>query len=245
MELASLYNELSSKVRLIILEMLVKRDARFSEIVKKVELSSPEVSRHLKRLQEANLVEKLVKGGYRLTLFGRTVMRMTSNMESLAHKSEYFLTHDTSAIPTHLLRELESLNEARIENVFAMMGALYSKVDDSEYIWDFMIQSATLETAMMDAFKVEELDLEVKFLTKPEIIKELLENVPPVDVNVQFRIIDNPGISVTVLSDVAMLALPDDKGVLDRNAYILGESPEFIDWCRRLYLYYWERAEIY
>ena len=62
MELAGLYNELSSKVRLAILNMLIEGEARFSDIVKKVKLSSPEVSRHLKRLQDANLVEKQIEG---------------------------------------------------------------------------------------------------------------------------------------------------------------------------------------
>lgn len=245
MELARLYNELSSHVRLTILEMLTEGDARFSDIVKKVELSSPEVSRHLKRLQEASLVEKQVEGGYTLSLFGDTVMRMTSNMEPLMDKLDYFKTHDTSSIPVHLLRELESIDEAKPENVFAMMGTLYSKLSDSEFFWDVVIQSSSSETVMMSTLDVEKLDLEIKFLSSREIISNLIETTPPLDIKIDFRILDTTGFSVTVMSNAAMLALPDKNGVIDRNAYIMGNSPAYIDWCKRLFLHYWEQAKRY
>ncbi len=245
MELASLYNELSSYVRLTILEMLIERDARFSEIVKRVELSSPEVSRHLKRLQDASLIEKQVEGGYRLSLLGDTVMRMTANMESLMDKSDYFKTHDTSSIPTHLLRELESIEDARVENVFAMMGTLYTNISESEFIWDIIVQSSSSETVMMNAFDVEELDLEIRFLSNRELIDDLIEKTPPLDIKIEFKVRESSGFTVTVMSNSASLALPDKSGVIDRNAYIMGDSPEFIDWCKRLFLHYWDSAERY
>ncbi len=245
MELSGLYNELSSKVRLTILGMLRDGMARFSDIVKKVELSSPEVSRHLKRLQDANLVEKRVEGGYKLSLFGDTVLRMTANMEPLMDKSEYFMTHDTSAIPNKLLRELESMEGANPENVWAMMGALYSKIPEAEFFWDIALEASSADSSVFDTLNIEELELELRFLSTRDVLDAMMAQARNVNVKYQARVQEHLGFSVTVLNNTAMLALPDRNGVIDRNAYLIGESTEYIDWCKRLYLHYWDNAEMY
>ena len=245
MELASLYNELSSHVRLTILEMLREKDARFSEIVNRVELSSPEVSRHLKRLQDANLVEKQVEGGYRLSLFGNTVMRITSSMEPLMDKSDYFLIHDTSVIPVQLLRELEALEDATIETVFSMMGKMYTKLGATEYFWDIANQSQDSTTTFMEVMNVSDLDFDIRFIVTPDLAEEYLKVSGEKNIKISLRTMDTVNFSVTVSNNLAFFALPDKGGTINRNAYIMGESEEFIDWCKRLYLHFWEKAERY
>ena len=245
MELAGLYNELSSNVRIAILNMLIEGEARFSDIVKQVELSSPEVSRHLKRLQDANLIEKQIKGGYRLSLFGKTVMRITANMQPLMNKFEYFTSHDTSTIPDYLLSELASLESARTDNVWAMMSTMYSKIPESEFLWDTTLEVASADSSLFGTINIEELEIELRFLSTREILDSMSEMAENVNVSYQARVHEQPGFSVTVLSNAAMLALPDRNGVLDRNSYIIGDSPDYINWCKRLYLHYWDRAEIY
>lgn len=243
MEIERLYGELSSKVRLDILWMLKEGETRFSEIAKEVELSSPEVSRHLKRLHEANLIDKLPRGGYQLSLFGETVMRMTSNMPALVEKSEYFLSHDTSVIPTRLLRELEAISEATIEPVFSMMGRLFTKLEDAEYFWDITDQLLGPETAMFEQLNLGELDYDIRSIIAPDLVEAVTGLVKERDVRIQMKTYENINFAVSVTNNLAFFALPDRNGVIDRNRYIIGDSPEFISWCREFYLHYWEKAK--
>lgn len=245
MKIDALFNEFSSKVRLDILEMLRKGEKRFSEIVNEVELSSPEVSRHLKRLQEANLIDKQVSGGYRLSLFGETAMRMTSNIPALIEKSEYFLTHDTSVIPTRLLRDLESISEAKMEPVFSMMGRFFTNIGDADYYWDISTQMQGSATAMLEMLDVEELDYDLRSIVMPDIAETVINLAREKDIRVQIRTLEDINFTVNVSNKLAFFALPDQNGAIDRNTYIIGDSPEFIEWCREFYLYYWEKAKTY
>jgi predicted transcriptional regulator len=244
MEIDALFNELSSKVRLGILEMLKEGERRFSEIVNAVELSSPEVSRHLKRLREANLVDKLPSGGYRLSLFGETATRMTANIPALMEKSEYFLSHDTSVIPTRLLRDLESISEARIETVFSLMGRLIKSLGEAEYYWDISNQMQVSETAMFDSLNLGELELEIRYIISPDMADAITALKEETDVKVQVKTYENINFTVGVSNNMAFFALPDQSGVINRNTYIIGDSPKFIEWCREFYLHYWEKAEL-
>ncbi len=245
MDLANLYNELSSKVRLTILGTLWENEARFSDLVKEVGLSSPEVSRHLKRLQDTNLIEKKVDGGYKLSLFGEMVMRMTANMPSLMDKSEYFITHDTSAIPLHLLRGLEALMDSKLDTVFAMMGTLYTKLGDTEFFWDISNQMSSSENSLFEVMDLGDLDFDIRFLVSLEVLESLSEQAEKMGTKIKIRVIEDLNFSVTIMSTNAMLALPDKSGVIDRNTYIMGDTPEFIEWCKKLYMHYWEKAEKY
>ncbi len=244
MEIASLFNELSSPVRLAILGMLRKGDTRFSDIVKEVGLSSPEVSRHLKRLQEANLIDKLVSGGYRLSLFGKTVVRMTSNLPALMDKSEYFLNHDTSMIPIHLLRDFEALAEAKVEPVFAMMGKMFTMLGDTEYFWDTTNQAEGSSTALLEVMDVGDLDFDIRFIVVPHLVDEYIRMAEERNVKLSIRTMEKLDFTVTVSNNIAFFTLADKDGVINRNRYIIGDSPEFIAWCKELYDHYWDRASI-
>lgn len=245
MEIDVLFNELSSKVRIDILELLKKGEARFSDITGEVELSSPEVSRHLKRLQEANLIEKLVDGGYTLSLFGETLLRMTSNLSVLVEKSDYFLYHDTSVIPTRLLRDLEPLSMAKVEPVFSMMIRLIQSIGDAKYYWDTSDQMLDAENAILDLLNIDKLEIELRFLTNPDAASYVIKLAKENDVQVHIRTLEDINFTVNVSDKIAYFALPDKNGIIDRNKYIMGDTPEFINWCRDLYLYYWEKAEPY
>jgi predicted transcriptional regulator len=244
MEIERLFSEFSSKTRLDILGMLREGETRFSEIEKAVGLSSPEVSRHLRRLQEVNLIDKQPSGGYRLSLFGETVMRMTANIPALIDKSEYFLSHDTSVIPTHLLRSLDSISEAKLEPVFSMFGRLIKNLEDAEYYWDITNQMLESETEMLEMMAPEDLDIDIRYIISPELYPTFSRLSEERGVRIHLKTYEDINFTVGVSSNLAFLALPDRNGVLDRNTYIMGDSPEFIGWCRKLYLYYWDMTSL-
>lgn len=245
MEIDALFNELSSKVRLDILDLLKNGEARFSDIVNEVQLSSPEVSRHLKRLQEAELIDKLVDGGYRLSLFGETILRMMTNLSTLVDKSDYFVNHNTSVIPTRLLLEIEPLKDAKVEPVFSMMGRLIQNIKDARYYWDTSDQMLDTEMAILEVLDIDTVDIEIRFLTKPDVASKVQEIADKYNVKVQIRTLEEINFTVNVIDKFAFIALPDESGVINRNKFIMGDSPEFINWCREFYIYYWDKATRY
>ncbi|NOY11464.1 MAG: DUF1724 domain-containing protein [Archaeoglobi archaeon] len=106
----------TTSLKLRILEQL-REERRISEIARALKVSRDTVKPHIRSFSQQGLVERC-RDGYRLTTYGRAVLEKVWEVERLMlvdHSiREFFNTHDVSAIPHDLLRDIHMLCEGRI-----------------------------------------------------------------------------------------------------------------------------------
>ncbi len=102
MESYSLLFELSHPGRLNILHILKEEPMRLSQLSKRLEVTTAEVSRHLDRLGKTRLIKRDSENIYSITSFAAIILSEVAKFDFLTKHIDYFLKHDLSIIPGHL-----------------------------------------------------------------------------------------------------------------------------------------------
>ncbi|MBN2110219.1 MAG: DUF1724 domain-containing protein [Methanosarcinaceae archaeon] len=246
MKTYELFAELASENRLAILKALEKEPLKFTRLTSAINATSPEASRQLNRLSEADLITKDAEGYYLLSSLGRLVVSSLPNLESIASMSDFFLHHDTSSIPPHLLKELDSFEGAEVvEGVFVLvnrMTALFDAV--AEFAWYLSDDFPRFYMPRIE----KKLDEGVNFrvIYPVDFIESLIPDLSPKILdNVEIRMLDEVRIIINVTDRFGLLALPGLDGNIDRDHVLIGFDEKFLDWCRRVFEYYLKMSSRY
>jgi len=238
-DLSSLLFELSSNERMTILENLRKEELKLSHIAKRQDITIPEASRHLQRLSDAHLIQKDLGGSYHLTSYGELVLRQLPGVDFLLGNRQYFLEHDASHLPHKFISRigelsLGSLNKDALACVAHAERALKQAEEFSWSLTDQVIASSStiIEEKIKAGIKIRSI-LPEKLVIPPGYN-------PPHDV--ERRTLPIIEIRVMVTEKEAMLGLPFLSGQMD-YAQIISKDSKFCEWCRDLYLFYWEKAK--
>ena len=86
--------ELSNDIRHNILLMVKQKPERMTTIANTLDLTSPEVSRHLTRLSENRLIEKDASNFYHVTNFGEYLLNSLVDLEFITRHREHKKCHD-------------------------------------------------------------------------------------------------------------------------------------------------------
>lgn len=113
-ELNRLYLDLGSESRLGILRALKVKDYKMRELGRHLDLTATETFRQVKRLIEAQLVQRLPEGSYTITPYGRLVLQLSASHEFVLKHRDYFLTHDLSRLPYPFINRIGELSQARL-----------------------------------------------------------------------------------------------------------------------------------
>ena len=244
MKQSKLYSLLSNDNRLQILSILSRNPSRFNDIQKTLKISSPELARQISRLTEGLLIEKS-GDSYILTQLGRLVKDATQLTAYLSEAVDYLSTHDVSPIPVHLLRTLDSLSETRIlPSAYSLLDTLKAKVSTVKTrYWDMSDDYPSLLLGTVEELLDEDVEIRILY---PQVTIERARREVNTGILDRIHVKTLPAVNATVVvsDSFAMLGLPDRRGVIDRQHYLFGESPRFIDWCEAFFLYSWKRAEI-
>ncbi len=57
---------------------------------------------------------------------------------------------------------------------------------------------------------------------------------------IAIKVLDEIKISVIITDKFSMLELPGLDGKIDQNTAIFGYDDQFMEWCKKLFQYYWE-----
>ncbi len=241
-----LFVEMASENRLAILKSLEKESLKFTRIKKIIDATSPELSRQLDRLSGKDLILKDGEGYYSLTYLGKLVVLSLPNLESIAKRSDFFRYHDTSPIPHHLLRELDSLTRTEcIEGVFVLVNKMTSLFEQiHEYGWYLSDDFPRFYIPQVEK-KLEE-GVIFRAIYPRNLIENLKEDLPEVLFeHIEIRTLDEVRIVINVTDSFGMLALPGPDGKIDRDHVLIGYDEQFIKWCKAVFNYYFEISERY
>ena len=253
--LCDLYFELSNEDRLRILRQLQDEPMKVTSLSRLLEITNQECSRHLSRLQEANLATKDTEGQYHLTPYGElTLVQLRGQLFTSRHR-EYFSTHTLNNLPYKFVSRLGELeNSEFIDDVMVSVHLIEETLRNAEeYIMNINIPY--IASAFPIIREVFESGIDCRWIRSkdielPEQMKNLREQEITDDVvleamrkgTYQDKVIEGNDL-VLYLSEngVALIAFPLESGDFDFHGF-KSTDPEAHKWCRDIFEYYWSKA---
>jgi len=206
------------------------------ELGRQLNLTATEIFRQLKRLSEAQLVQKMPDGSYSITPYGRLVLQLSASHEFVFKHKDYFLAHDLSRLPYPFINRIGELSQASLsmESYKNITWGEELVGQAQQYFWA-IVEGPGNERLPVTA------GVKYRFLL-PESQIPTGSN-PPGPAH---------GIEVKGLSDIpAIIALTEkDAGVF---FYLLNGRPDYagfvakdsssINWVKDLFQYFWDKGK--
>lgn len=241
MESHELMFELSHPERLNILHMLEKEPMRLSQVSKKLEITTAEVSRHLDRLSKARLIERDSESNYNVTSLAAIILSQASSLDFLLSNVDFFLNHDLTEIPMHLhmftSMALGEFKEGTLE-ISSMIKETSVEAQEFVHVISDEVMRGMVE---IDCKKIDEGVIIKKIYPKGGDIPSEYEKRLGEDFEI--RTLKEIPLALKMNEKIAGLALRDIKGKVDYSVGLVGEDESFLTWVDTVFRYYWERAK--
>lgn len=233
--------ELSNKHRLRIIELVLERPHRHTDLLKELKIAPAEVTRHLRRLVGSKLLEKGTDSRYKATVYGKLLFRQLKNLDLLCMNRKFFDTHDLSVIP----EELSSLNiltrAELVKGTMEVIGSIYQITENADvFVWS-MFQAPADPFIMEHKHQLTRgLDLRLMFREGARIPVEYSDNR---SLPLEIRILTNIPLGLGMSDKRGIVVLPDTSGIIDYRYAITGAEPSFLRWCSLLFEHHWEAGD--
>jgi predicted transcriptional regulator len=255
--------EISSEVRHKILEILRTGSTTVTNVSNDLQISMTEASRHFNRLSQVGLIQKNPSGDYSITILGKTVLTQLGPLEFITRHSEYFDSHDATAIPEQFLNRIHELREAvptytSRANIMKTVQKMEATVFHAEEFYDCILDQGSMELIIYAEPDPESADRVTELVQKGVRSRALMPNT--VDVNrihpdsmnsfmelhrydnFEFRVFDEiPLLLQMNEKGVALLAFLNMENVIDFMGFSATDSRS-IQWCKDVFEYYWKKA---
>ena len=223
-----------------------EKEYRLGDIAQRLDSSIQEASKHVARLREQNLVEKVPSNGYyALTTLGKLVIKLLPSIEFLSQNKEYLLTHNISSLPEEFIERIGELQEhqynAKVGLVLSFTHQVIREAD--KYVW-LMSDHSLIDVFDIERDRDRSLTWRIILPTGSKIDWQNLRSYAK-DLHSRIEI----GFSHEIIAGMALnekiagLLLPDLRGNLDFNSGFISSNLSFCKWCQDLYNYIWSELE--
>ena len=256
--------EVSSEIRLRILESLMNGPATVTDISNQLNMSMTETSRHFNRLYQVGLIKKNPDRDYSITIFGKTVLTQLGPLEFITRHSDYFDSHDATRIPDKFLNRINELAEAvptytQRANIIRTVEKMKNiSLEAEEYYNSF------LDNSSMKLFLYAEPDDERTKFVKDKVESGInfraifpmgveMEKIPRGSLegfielhrtgNFEFRIVERTDLFLHMNEkEVSLLAFPDLNDKFDYLGFAATDE-RAVNWCNEVFTHYWNSSE--
>jgi predicted transcriptional regulator len=228
-----------------------------TELSDHVGASSPAAVHALGALGKEHVTRQDEKRNYLLTNIGEIVTRKFEEINvaitALSQNMDFWLNHDLSDIPKHLLDKIECLADSSVlsstpTDVFKTFNTLYTLLGDAKevrsispiFVEDLTMQFVKLVNKNIDIeliFTPDVLDATLKKADRKELEKALKKNLK------LFQLEPKLNFALTVSDYFLTLAFFRPDGIFDWSTTLLSYSPDALKWGRELFAYCVEKAE--
>lgn len=253
MDLNEILFEFSNKERVNVLKKLYSEGKKHSELVKELNVPGSEISRHLKRLYEKNLIFKEINNKYKISNIGKIFIQMMDIFEVSLKYRNFLNSHEITSIPINLIFQLGKLKSVELSTkTMENMEIFENLVKDSEkflYAITDQYQKSLLKEAEN---KMKNKSIKIRGLVDKNLLKSY--NIPdgwsklfkdPVkffkEILENIRILDEINVSLVVSDKGAILFLSKD-GQIDYSQCLIDNHENFINWTIELFEWYWEKG---
>jgi len=250
-----------SELRRGILASLKEGRKALRELREELEVSSTTAIHALRELEKGNLVFQDEHRDYALTKIGEIIALKLSDfvdaVEVLKKHEDFWLTHDLSGIPPHLLEKIGWLRDSTViessaTDVFKVYQEYIDMLKDAKEI-----KGVSFMFFPEYPFIFQELVREKKIDVQLVIIKEVMDRILEVidqellkkvlsDESFKlrlYRLKEGPKAAFTVTDFFFSFGMFNHDGSYDWNRDLLSYDKKAIAWGRELFEWYRERAE--
>jgi predicted transcriptional regulator len=228
-----------------------------SELSEEVGASSPACVHALRELTKEHVTRQDEKRNYLLTNIGEIVTRkfaeVNANITVLSQHREFWLDHDLSDIPKHLLDKIGYLADSELvsssaSDLFSVFNAFFMLLENSKEIRAISpIFIGDMTTLFLRLYE-KKIDIELIFT--PDVLNATLKTADRKDLgnalkkNLKiFQIEKQPNFAATVTDYFFFIGFFKPDGQFDWSSGLLSYSPNALAWGHELYAYYVEKAE--
>jgi predicted transcriptional regulator len=238
---AELFFQLASVDRKHILLELQREDLHLNEVAKRLGMTPTEALRQLQRLTEADLLEKMPDGKYRLTPYAKLVLDTSSPLDFISKHKEYFKDHDAFLLPTEFRARLGELSGCKlipttidtINEVTGMFWAAQKRIDTVTMGTENIIKIE--EQRSREGIKVRWLMHESLKPKAPSLLRSW-KQLPEIRWTPTV-----PG-HIVVTDKAALLTIRGIDGSMTYESFV-GEDAVFMKWAGDLFTHEWEKAK--
>ena len=235
--LADLLFELSSEERMAILGKLVEKPMKLSHVATKLKITVAEASRHLQRLADINLIKKDTEGLYELTPYGGFVLSLLPGLDFISQNTQYFSEHTVMVIPPKFRSRIGALSSGKyIPDTLTTLRNYWDIINNAEEF------TYSIKTNPMPVLQDEH--TEIHQVENWSILQGGYEDVEGwlLVEGVRRRYLEKVEVFLLVTEKEALFGLPFLNGKMDYSAFV-SEDPDFREWCKDLFQYYWDKAK--
>ena len=246
--------EVSNEDRVSILRELRKERSTYSDLSRKLDITTQEVSRHLSRLTENGLTTRRTDGLLELTFYGELVLRQLNAVEFTSKHREYFVSHVLSGLPDKFVSRMEGLRECTLNlDVMVSIHRVQKILQEAEeYVWNLNLPY--IASAFPYIKNIYERGIEGRFLHGEELQlpDEMRGERERVFSDDEVRSLKAAGLYkerrveaglIIYMSEkeLALLCFPEADGRFDYMGFTTTDL-DALEWCRDVFLYYWEQG---
>ena len=246
--------EVSNEDRVSILRELRKERSTYSDLSRKLDITTQEVSRHLSRLTENGLTTRRTDGLLELTPYGELVLRQLNAIEFTSKHREYFVSHVLSGLPDKFVSRMGELRECTLNlDVMVSIHRVQKILQEAEeYVWNLNLPY--IASAFPYIKNIYERGIEGRFLHGEELQlpDEMSGERERVFSDDEVRSLKAAGLYkerrveaglIIYMSEkeLALLCFPEADGRFDYMGFTTTDL-DALEWCRDVFLYYWEQG---
>ena len=250
MRINDFFFEFSNEGRFEVFKSLYKGKKRHSQLEKELDIRGSEISRHLKRLIEKNLVKKTLDNKYTITNIGKMFLDVLELFEVSLNYEAFFNSHDINNFPLNLILQLGNLKTLKINS-----GTM-----QNIELWSEMIKkSEKFILAISDQFqdsilpvverKINNISIKIKALVDNNVLTskgyEKLEDrhafYQKINITKNIRILKQIFFSILVTDKGAILFL-SREGKIDYSECLYDDNEIFIQWSKELFDWNWKEG---
>ncbi|MFX0023667.1 MAG: transcriptional regulator FilR1 domain-containing protein [Candidatus Hermodarchaeota archaeon] len=250
MRINDLFFEFSNEGRFEVFKSLYKEKKRHSQLEKDLNIRGSEISRHLKRLIEKNLVKKSMDNKYTITNIGKLFLEILELFEVSLKYEPFFNTHNIDIFPLNLILQLGNLKSIKISSGTMQNIELWSEMikNSEKYI---LAISDQFQDSILPAVerKINNTSIEIKALVDKNVLKskgyEKLKDrhtfYQKINITQNIRMLKQIEVSLLVTDKGAILFLRKE-GKIDYSECLFDENEIFIKWTKDLFKWYWKKG---
>lgn len=255
MKVNDLFFELSHGGRYSVLKSISKKKKKHMHLETELGLTGPEVSRHLKRLQEAKLIQKTVEGDYQITSFGKMICSVTPFFENSLSLVDFINTHNFENIPMEILFQIVCLSDIELgtktmENI-ELWAELIKKSNEYIYAVTDQLQTSVIPITQkkvqsgtgFDIKAIIDRKLFEKFTRSEYLTPRANELLKQIDFFNSVRLSEELNLSLMITDNGAMVFLRAGDSI-DYSKCIFSRSEDFLKLTKKIFDLYWYKALI-
>ncbi|MFW9818397.1 MAG: transcriptional regulator FilR1 domain-containing protein [Candidatus Thorarchaeota archaeon] len=250
MRINDLFFECSNEGRFEVFKSLYKEKKRHSELEKDLDIRGSEISRHLKRLIEKNLVKKSMGNKYAITNIGKLFLFILELFEVSLKYELFFNTHNIDIFPLNLILQLGNLKSIKISCGTMQNIELWSEMIKNSEKFIFAI-SDQFQDSILPAVerKINNSSIDIRALVDKNVLRskgyEKLHDrhafYQKINISQNIRILKQIEIVLLVTDKGAILFL-GKEGKIDYSECLIDENEIFIKWSKELFEWYWKKG---